>query len=144
MVALIFAEGLFGRGDAGMRALILLTGLAMVGCASSPPQPEPNALSVQAPVGSTSAGAVSGVTSSAIEEQRLAAAKNLNLKVFSKDGKELFCRSNLVTGSHIQRDTRCFTAEQLDQMEQAKEREVETFITRPDTQNPAKLPGSVR
>jgi len=127
-----------------MRGLILLAGLVVVGCSNTAPRPEPNALSVQAPVGSTSAGAVSGVTSTAIEEQRLAAAKNLNLKVFSKDGKELFCRSNLVTGSHIQRDTRCFTAEQLDQMEQAKEREVETFITRPDTQNPAKLPGSVR
>jgi hypothetical protein len=123
-----------------MRGLILLIGLGVVGCSNTPPRPEPNALSVQAPVGSTSAGAVSGVTSTAIEEQRLAAAKNLNLKVFSKEGRELFCRSNYVTGSHIQRDTRCFTGEQVDQMEQAKEREVETFIARPDSMNPAKLP----
>lgn len=122
-----------------MRALILLAGLGVVGCSGSPPRPEPNALSVQAPVGSTSVGAVSGVTSSAIEAQRLAAAKNMNLKVLSKDGKELYCRSNLVTGSHIQRDTRCFTAEQLDQMDQATQREVETFIARPDSQNPARL-----
>jgi hypothetical protein len=123
-----------------MRALVLLSGLAIVGCASNPQQGQPNPLAAQAPVGSSSAGAVSGVTSTSIEAQRLAAARNLNLKVVDKDGRALFCRSNLVTGSHIQRDTRCFTAEQVDQMEQAKEREVETFIARPDSMNPAKLP----
>ena len=91
-------------------------------------------------MGSLSDNALSGVTSSSIEAQRLAAAKNLNLKVIDKDGKELFCRSNLVTGSHIRRDTRCFTAEQVEQMDQATQREVDTFLTHPDTMNPAKLP----
>jgi hypothetical protein len=124
-----------------MRVLIFLTGLAVVGCASQP-QPEPNLIAVQAPVGSTSAGANIGVTSPDIEAQRLAAAKNLNLKVVAKDGQELYCRSNLVTGSHIQRDTRCFTAEQLDQLQQANERQVDTFLHNSGTQNPPRLPGS--
>jgi hypothetical protein len=124
-----------------MRALLLLTALLTVGCATQPPEPKPNLVAVQAPVGSTSAGANSGVTSPDIEAQRLAAAKNLNLKVFAKDGQELFCRSNLVTGSHIQRDTRCFTAEQLDQLQQANDRQVDTFLNRPDTQKPASLGG---
>lgn len=121
-----------------MRVAILLTGLAMAGCASNPQHPP--IASAQPPMGSLSDNALSGVTSSSIEAQRLAAAKNLNLKVIDKDGKELFCRSNLVTGSHIRRDTRCFTAEQVEQMDQATQREVDTFLTHPDTMNPAKLP----
>jgi hypothetical protein len=128
--------------DAMMRVLMLSAGLLLVGCASEPVQPKPNLVAVQGPVGSTAVGGNIGVTSPSIETQRLAAAKNLNLKVFSKDGQELFCRSNLVTGSHIQRDTRCFTAEQLDQLDQATQRDVDQFINRPDTQNPARLPGS--
>ena len=125
-----------------MRALMLPIGLGllMVGCAGEPVQPKPNLVAVQGPVGSTAVSGNIGVTSPSIEAQRLAAAKNLNLKVFAKDGQELFCRSNLVTGSHIQRDTRCFTAEQLDQMDQATQRDVDQFINRPDTMNPAKLP----
>jgi hypothetical protein len=63
--------------------------------------------------------------------QRLAAAKNLNLKVMSKDGQQLFCRSNLVTGSHISRDTRCYTAEQLDRMQEQTQRDLEQSYIRP-------------
>jgi hypothetical protein len=124
-----------------MRALLLLTAVLTVGCATQSTEPRPNLVAVQAPVGSTSSGANIGVTSPDIEAQRLAAAKNLNLKVFAKDGQQLFCRSNLVTGSHIQRDTRCFTAEQLDEMQQANERQVDTFLNRPDTQKPSSFGG---
>jgi hypothetical protein len=75
-----------------------------------------------------------------IEAQRMAAAKNLNLKVFNKDGQQLFCRSNLVTGSHIQRDTRCYTAEQLENLEREVQRQADEFLVAPNSQNPAKLP----
>ena len=33
-----------------------------------------------------------------IEDQRLAAAKNLNLHVVTKDGVRLFCRTELISG----------------------------------------------
>jgi len=39
-----------------MRGLILLTGLVVVGCSNTAPRPEPNALSVPAPVGSNLGG----------------------------------------------------------------------------------------
>jgi hypothetical protein len=115
-----------------MRAMILL-GLALVGCAAQPSAPPAAKVVAQAP-----AGAAAGSPAD-IETQRLAAAKNLNLKVFNKDGQQLFCRSNLVTGSHIQRDTRCYTAEQLDILDRAVQREVDEFLVKPNIQNPASI-----
>jgi hypothetical protein len=117
-----------------MRAMILLTGLTVVGCASQPSAPPANKVVAQAPV-----DAATG-TPPDIEAQRMAAAKNLNLKVFNKDGQQLFCRSNLVTGSHIQRDTRCYTAEQLENLEREVQRQADEFLVAPNSQNPAKLP----
>jgi hypothetical protein len=120
--------------DANMRAMILLTGLAVVGCAAQPSSPPANKVVAQAPT-----GAAAGSPGD-IETQRLAAAKNMNLKVFNKDGQQLFCRSNLVTGSHIQRDTRCYTAEQLDVLEREVQRQADEFLVAPNSQNPARLP----
>jgi hypothetical protein len=65
------------------------------------------------------------------EAQRLAQARNLNFKVVNKDGQQLFCRSNYVTASHIQRDTTCYTADQLDKMEAQLQRELDQLNNRP-------------
>ena len=118
-----------------MRAIILFLALTVVGCAGQPSAPQANTVA-QAPAGAA------GGTSADIETQRLAQAKNLNLKVFNKDGQQLFCRSNLVTGSHIQRDTRCYTAEQLDALDREVQRQADQFLVAPNSQNPATLPGS--
>lgn len=117
-----------------MRALIFLTGLVVAGCAGQPVQPQPYSIA-QAPSSSNTPAANSGVTSPSIEAQRLAAAKNLNLKVFTQDGQQLFCRSNQMTGSHIQRDTTCYTADQVDRMQQATQRDLDTFLMRSEAQN---------
>jgi hypothetical protein len=128
------------RGIISLTTVVIAATAAVVGCAGQPSTPQAQSSAAQAPSAAATAPAA---TAADIETQRLAAAKNLNLKVINKDGQQLFCRSNLITGSHIQRDTRCFTAAQVDQMDQAVQREVEQFIQRPyDTQNPAKLPGS--
>jgi hypothetical protein len=55
----------------------------------------------------------------------LAQARNLNLKVLNKDGQQLFCRSNFITTSRIQRDTTCYTADQLDRLEAQQQRELD-------------------
>jgi len=76
-----------------------------------------------------------------VDAQRMAHAKNLNLKIMSKDGQELFCRSNLVTGSHISRDTRCYTAEQLDRMQEQTQRDLEqSYLRPPFSSTPGKGP----
>lgn len=99
-----------------MRALLLMTAAMIVGCASQPPSP----------ASSAAAAAPSGV-----EAQRLVQAKNLNLKVVNKDGQQLFCRSNYITTSHIQRDTTCYTGDQLDKMEAQQQREIDQLKNTP-------------
>jgi len=101
-----------------MRASVLLIAIVMVGCASQPSHPSTDVTAAPAPADS-------------IEAQRLAAAKNLKMKVIDKDGQQLFCRSNLVTGSHIQRDVTCYTADQLDHMQAQMQRDLDRLTTTP-------------
>ena len=141
------------EGYLGMRLLMLLTAMAMVGCASQPSAPTrlgtapatasapgspalastPASAAVPASAAAAPYNSPSGAAAPTadVEAQRLAAAKNLKLKVMSKDGQQLFCRSNLVTGSHISRDTRCYTAEQLDRMQEQTQRDLEQSYIRP-------------
>jgi hypothetical protein len=125
-----------------MRKWICLAAVTLVGCATQPTPAPSNAVTAQAPVGSTGAGPGTGVTSFDIEKQRLAAAKNLNLKVVTQDGTRLYCRSNYFTGSRISADTRCYTADQLDAMEQATQRDLDVFLNRSEALKPAALPSA--
>jgi hypothetical protein len=100
-----------------MRALMLLTVILGAGCASQPSHPQP----------ASSSGAIA-----ASDAQRLELARNLNLKVIDKDGQQLFCRSNFVTASRIQRDTTCFTADQLDKMEAQQQHELDQLNNKPN------------
>ena len=98
-----------------MRVLMLLTAILAAGCASQPTKPQ--AASTAGQISLTEAG-------------RLEAAKNLNLKVVDKDGQQLFCRSNYVTASRIQRDTTCYTADQLDLMQALMQRDLDALSAR--------------
>ena len=111
-----------------MRGLMLLMTMAVVGCASQPMGPQ--ASSSTAPT-SAAASPAPAPPADSVEAQRLAAAKNLNMKVIDKDGQQLFCRSNLVTGSHIQRDTTCYTADQLDHMQAQMQRDLDRMTLTP-------------
>jgi PBP1b-binding outer membrane lipoprotein LpoB len=102
-----------------MRALMLVMAMLIGGCASQPASP---------PTPSSPAAAA---PTAAIEAQRLAAARNLNLKVVNKDGQQLFCRSNFITTSRIQRDTTCYTADQLDKMEAQQQHELDQLNSQP-------------
>jgi hypothetical protein len=107
-----------------MRALMLMTVMLIVGCANQPPTP--------------ASSPAAAVPTPDIETQRLAQARNLNLKVVNKDGQQLFCRSNFITTSRIQRDTTCYTADQLDRLESQQQREIDQLNSRPA--NAAKSP----
>ena len=110
-----------------MRGLMLLMTMAVVGCATQPSAPQ--TASSTAPKSAVSSAPA--LPADSVEAQRLAAAKNLNMKVIDKDGQQLFCRSNLVTGSHIQRDTTCYTADQLDQMQAQMQRDLDRLNLTP-------------
>ena len=64
-----------------------------------------------------------------IEAQRVAAAKNLNLHIVTKDGVRLFCRSEFISGSHIIKDNTCYTAEQIDRMDEKTQRDLQFFLS---------------
>ena len=103
-----------------MRALMLGTAMIMGGCASQPASP---------PTPASSPAAAAPTTD--IQAQRLAQARNLNLKVVNKDGQQLFCRSNFITTSRIQRDTTCYTADQLDHMQAQMQRDLDRMTLTP-------------
>jgi len=104
-----------------MREMMLLAAAIVTGCAS---RPGFNYDPTQ--------GAPLTITSSQnpsyIEKQRIAAAKNLNLHIVTKDGERLYCRSEFISGSHIIRDTTCYTAEQIDRMDDQTQRDLKFFL----------------
>jgi hypothetical protein len=102
-------------------SLFRILGLAMAiivtGCATPHDNPQPpSSTAVAAPSVSPSAAAA---PSADVESRRVAAAaKKLNLDVVKKDGHLVFCRSIVVTGSAFQKDRQCFTAEQVEAMQE--------------------------
>jgi hypothetical protein len=127
-----------------MRSIALLAAMIVAGCASEPSSPQTHLSTAQAsapaPVqpqaqspGQAPATSVyqPAAPTADVEAQRLARAKNLNLKVMNKDGQQLYCRSNFVTASRIQRDTTCYTADQVEQMEERMTHELDQFNQRP-------------
>ena len=98
------------------RSLCLMTAMIVSGCATQHDNPQPPSTAAAASdVSQPGAAAPSGD----VEARRVAAAaKKLNLDVVKKDGQVVFCRSNVVTGSRFQKDRQCFTAEQVEAMQQ--------------------------
>jgi hypothetical protein len=97
-----------------------VTAMFIVGCASQPATP---------PV---AAGTAPGTPAGDIQAQRLAAARNLNLKVVNKDGQQLFCRSSVQTATRIERAPVCYTADQLEQLQQQTQRDMDQLNNRPN------------
>jgi hypothetical protein len=107
-----------------MRAIVLLAvAIVVAGCADQPTQPQ-----------------VGGGEVSTTDAQRLAAARNLNLKLVNKDGQQLFCRSNYQTTSRIQRDTTCYTADQLDTLQWQTQRDMDYLSKGSSLASPSALP----
>jgi hypothetical protein len=114
------------------RLMAFLTVMAMAGCATQPAPPSPPPASQVQPT-SAAVGVVPQQPAPDVEAQRLAAARSLNLKVVNKDGKQVFCRFNDVTTSHIPRDPVCYTAEQLEAMQQRTQRDLDQLTNKPNT-----------
>jgi hypothetical protein len=103
-----------------MRVPMLVTAMLIGGCASQPATPP------------TLSSPAAAAPTADIAAQRLAQARNLNLKVMNQDGQQVFCRSNYMTTSRIQRDTTCYTADQLDKMEEQQQRELDRLNSTPN------------
>jgi hypothetical protein len=82
-----------------MRATLLAGALVIAGCANQPAPPNPDQ-----------------------DAQRVAEAIKHGYKVVTTDGETLYCRSDFATASHIQKNTVCLTAQQLDDLDQRNQR----------------------
>jgi hypothetical protein len=108
-----------------MRAMMLLTAMALGACASPPTSPNSGGTPAQS---SASSAALPGASDTDPEEQRLALAKKLHLKVVNQDGEEVYCKINMVTGSHIRTDTHCFTAQELDHLQKRTDNDLDQLF----------------
>jgi hypothetical protein len=102
-----------------MRAVLLASAFIIAGCATQPnaSAPAPAALTDPAhPIASDDD----------LDQKWLAKAIKRGYKVVNTNGEVLYCRSDFATGSHIQTNTVCLTARQLDEKDQRTQRELQT------------------
>jgi len=107
-----------------MRATLLTIALLIAACAETP--------TAKAPV-----GAAKGHD---LDAQRVAEAIKHGYKVQTTDGEVLYCRSDFATGSHIQKNTVCLTAQQLDDLDQRNQQTLDN-PNRPNMTPGAVFPG---
>ena len=56
------------------------------------------------------------------DAERVAVAIKHGYKVTNQNGETLYCRSDFATASHIQKNTVCLTAQQIDDLDQQNQR----------------------
>jgi hypothetical protein len=95
-----------------MRVTLLVIALVIAGCAGQPTEPAPSASSTRYVTATGQAQAT--VAEGDIDAKRIADAKRQGYTLVNADGEQLFCRSDFKTGSHVQRNTTCLTAVELD------------------------------
>lgn len=92
-----------------MRITILAGAVILGGCAG---QPSP----AEAPTRYVSASGQVQPTAPEgdLDAKRIAEAKKQGFTLVNTNGEALFCRSDFKTGSHVERNTTCLTASELD------------------------------
>jgi hypothetical protein len=101
-----------------MKTLFFACALSLAGCATQPAGTAPGAAAGTAtPTATATAGESQPPLSDAeLQKQRVADALKHGYKLVTTNGEELYCRSDLATASHIQKNTVCLTARQLDEI----------------------------
>jgi hypothetical protein len=132
-----------------MRTILLAGILVIGGCAGQPSTtapatgtvaaaatgtaPAPATGAVAAPATGTAAAPASAAAAGQpeqtasddeLDKKRLAEAIKHGYKVVNTNGEVLYCRSDLATASHIQRNTVCLTARQIDQLDMRNQRDL--------------------
>jgi hypothetical protein len=98
-----------------MKAILLAFALGLAGCAAQPSAPAPAAAPGTVPT-AASGQTEQTLSDSELQKQRVADALKHGYKLVNTNGEELYCRSDLATASHIQKNTVCLTARQLDEI----------------------------
>jgi hypothetical protein len=93
-----------------VKLLLWIGVLAVAACVGQPSSPPPTSTSYLTPTGQTP----TSVSKADIDEKRLADAKKRGYTLVNTDGETLYCRTDFKTGSHVQKNTTCLTAQELD------------------------------
>lgn len=97
-----------------------ITFLLMAGCASEPIAPP------AAPVAAQPAAAATESAPTTVQ-----AARKAGWKIVNQDGKEMYCREQLMTGSHLRKETICLTPEELELARTAQQRSLDQLQRSP-------------
>ena len=93
-----------------MKPLLWIGVMTITACAGQPSHPSPTPKRYVSETGQT----LPAVSQGNLDEARLTRAKKQGYTLVNKNGEELYCRTDLKTGSHLQKDTTCLTAQELD------------------------------
>jgi hypothetical protein len=98
-----------------MRAAVLIVGgLVIAGCAGQPANPPASAPATR--YVTATGDAQKTMSEGDIDAKRLAEAKKQGYSLVNTNGEILYCRNDLKTGSHIERNTVCLTQTELDDL----------------------------
>lgn len=108
--------------------LVLASSLAL---ASEPPQstpaPAPASAAPEALAASDAAAAPSEAAAAPKPAKAMTVqeAKKAGYKIVNQNGKTVYCRDQMKTGSHVRKETICLTAEEIDAAREASRRNME-------------------
>jgi hypothetical protein len=102
-----------GQGDPKMRLLSLLCVAVLAGCATSNQAAKAPAKAPAAVVNNTPGASQQFAK---IDENNIAKAQAAGYKIVNEDGKTLYCKRTLVTGTRLHYQTECLTSEEIIRM----------------------------
>jgi hypothetical protein len=108
--------------------LIVAVSLLAAGCAAGPEIPEPTALLAKAETAPAEAA------NDPVDTLQL--ARKAGYRIVNEDGRTLYCKDQLKTGSHMRKETICLTAEELESVREALKRDMEQMQLRRGTPPP--------
>ena len=109
-----------------MRFAVILCGALLGACAGQPAATGPATASV-AKASQTSATATPLGADGEIDPEKLANAKKMGFTAVNKNGEVLYCRSDLKTGSRVERETVCMTLAEIDALREQTKQQMGDF-----------------
>ena len=112
-----------------MRLVIFTCALLVAACVGQPTTPAAAPTTVIAKASQRPPAGLVGADGK-INTEALVNAKKLGFTPVDTNGKVLYCRSDLVTGSHVERETVCMTLEEIEALRTQTKQSMSDFAHR--------------
>ena len=118
-----------------IRPIFIVVALILAGCAGAPTAGAPAAGAPTAPA-PTAPAPTAGAPTAPVESHRvkvdasIVAVQQAGYKLVNKDGKPLYCRTDMVTGSHIVTRTTCLIEQELYDQINANQHSMQSFSSK--------------